>query len=400
MKSGNGAKRGPSLYLGVFICLVFMAAIPASGQPAEVKTVTPSDPRVSKLVEMFYEYEFALVDGYPDYGTREAIAKNIIETSLSCDFDAGLITAVCHYEDEHTKAEARLYQFHIETGLTLADANLPRVWEDLERVANVLTWIQDSYGDDLRDIIAYYFVGARSYPPDGFDGLNDVEKTTVEGIIANADEYQDALDKAMEGPFIIEVDDSPPEWVAPKVSNGFAYLASDEVREAYISAILYFNPRLEEETTNSIFDAIAFYAGEYPQIDARFVMALVACESSFRPEAVSHAGAMGLGQLMPFTAESHGVDDPFDIPENIRATYEYLQREFERWAEKDHIYDYVLASYNAGAGAVSKHGGIPPFDETINYVYKVTKVYKNFLREEEYERYIFGKSKHYSDSPV
>lgn len=396
MKSGNGAKRGPSLYLGVFICLVFTTVIPAFGQPVEIKTVTPFDPRVSKLVEIFYEYNFAIVDGYPDLGTREAIAKKIMETSLTSGFDAGLITAVCHYEDEHTKAEARLYQFHIETGLTLADAHLPRVWEDLERVANVLTWIQDSYGDDLRDIIAYYFVGARGYPPDGFDGLNDVEKTIIEGIIARADEYQVAIDKAMEGPLIVEVDDSPPSWEAPIVSD----LASDEVREAYVSAILYFNPRLDEETTNSIFNAIAFYAGEFETIDARFVMALVACESSFRPDCVSHAGAMGLGQLMPFTAESHGVDDPFDIPENIRATYEYLQREFERWAGKEHIYDYVLASYNAGAGAVSKYGGIPPYDETINYVYKVTKVYRNFLRDEEYERYIFGKSKHYSDPPL
>lgn len=396
MKPGNGAKRGPSLYLGVFICLVLTAVIPAFGQPGEVKTVTPFDPRVNKLVEIFHNYNFAMVEGYPDYGDREAIAKKLIETALSSGFDAGLITAVCHYEDEHTKAEARLYQFHIDTSLTLADAHLPRVWEDLERVANVLTRIKDSYGDDSRDIIAYYFVGARNYPPDGFDGLNDVEKTTIEGIIARADEYQAAIDKAMEGPLIVEVNDSPPDWEPPIVSD----LSKAKVREAYVSVILYYNPRLDEETTNSIFDAIAYYWEEYQEIDARFVMALVACESSFRPDCVSHAGAMGLGQLMPFTAESHGVDDPFDVAENIRATYEYLQREFERWAGEEHIYDYVLASYNAGAGAVSKYGGIPPFDETINYVYKVTKVYKNFLREEEYERYIFGKSKHYSDPPL
>lgn len=368
-----------------------------SAQNGSVQYVGVSDPRVSNLVELFSEYEFAMVEGYPALGTRETIATEIIKLSQSSGFDAGLLIAICRYEDENYAAEMRLYQFHIETGLTLSDAHLPRVWEDLPRMVNVLTWLRERHEENLKEAVAHYFVGDRLFPPDGFDGLNDEMKGTIEDVFANAVEYQVRIDKPQVGPEIIEVDeDGPPGWEAPDASEN---LNDAEIRDAYVSVILYYNPYLDEDTANAIFEAIAINAEEYEEIDARFVMALVACESSFRPDCVSHAGAMGLGQLMPFTAKKHGVDDPFDVKENIRATYEYLQNEFERWAGYPHIYDYVLASYNAGAGAVKKHGGIPPFDETINYVYKVTKVYKNFLQEYEYGDYIFGKSKHYPDSP-
>ena len=383
------------------MCMALIAVQPEFSQDDSVQYVGVSDPRVSNLVELFSEYEFAMVESYPALGTRETIATEIIKLSQSSGFDAGLLVAICRYEDEHYPAEMRLYQFHIETGLTLSDAHLPRVWEDLNRVTNVLTWLKERHEENLMDAVAHYLVGDRLFPPDGFDGLNDEMKGTIEDVFDNADEYQVRIDKPQAGPEIIEVDEEgPPDWEAPYASDNITYLGDDEIRDAYVSVILYYNPYLDETTANTIFEAIAINAEEYEEIDARFVMALVACESSFRPDCVSHAGAMGLGQLMPFTAKKHGVDDPFDVKENIRATYEYLQNEFERWDGYQHIYDYVLASYNAGAGAVKKHGGIPPFDETINYVYKVTKVYKNFLREEEYGRYIYGKSKHYPDSPL
>jgi soluble lytic murein transglycosylase-like protein len=90
---------------------------------------------------------------------------------------------------------------------------------------------------------------------------------------------------------------------------------------------------------------------------------LVQQESGWNPEAVSHAGAIGLAQLMPGTADLLGVD-PHDPGQNLEAGARYLAmqyRAFRRW-------DHALAAYNAGPEAVRQHGGIPPYAETQDYV--------------------------------
>ncbi|MEN0002281.1 MAG: lytic transglycosylase domain-containing protein, partial [Pseudomonadota bacterium] len=91
---------------------------------------------------------------------------------------------------------------------------------------------------------------------------------------------------------------------------------------------------------------------------------LIQRESNFDPDAQSPAGAQGLGQLMPRTARALGVDDAFSPEDNLDASARYLVKMLGQFGKTEH----ALAAYNAGPGNVNKHGGIPPFTETRQYV--------------------------------
>lgn len=106
--------------------------------------------------------------------------------------------------------------------------------------------------------------------------------------------------------------------------------------------------------------------------EAQFVdvfTAMIDRESRFNPRAVSSKGAQGLGQLMPATARELRVEDPFDPVQNLTGSAMYLVAQLRRF----HDVDLALAAYNAGPGAVERYNGIPPFEETQNYVRVVTR---------------------------
>ncbi|MBL9053765.1 MAG: lytic transglycosylase domain-containing protein, partial [Tabrizicola sp.] len=103
-------------------------------------------------------------------------------------------------------------------------------------------------------------------------------------------------------------------------------------------------------------------------VSPALVLAVIGIESAGNPEAVSSAGAVGLMQLIPATAERFGVTDSTDPVQNIKGGVAYLD-----WllAEFDNDPLMVLAAYNAGEGAVRENGGVPPYAETRDYVPKV-----------------------------
>ncbi|MAJ62050.1 MAG: hypothetical protein CBC48_20230 [bacterium TMED88] len=109
-------------------------------------------------------------------------------------------------------------------------------------------------------------------------------------------------------------------------------------------------------------------------VDPALVKAVVAAESNFQVEAVSHAGAQGLMQLMPGTAEEMGVRAPLKAGDNLKGGVQYLKAMLDRYGDVEH----ALAAYNAGPGAVDRHGGIPPYRETQAYVKRVLNYYRGY----------------------
>lgn len=103
-------------------------------------------------------------------------------------------------------------------------------------------------------------------------------------------------------------------------------------------------------------------------VDENLVKSVVQMESGGNPHATSSAGAMGLMQLMPSTADMLGVDDPYDPEQNIDGGVRYLKMLLERYEGKE---DLSLAAYHSGPSRVDKYGGIPPYPAVTRYVKSV-----------------------------
>jgi soluble lytic murein transglycosylase-like protein len=129
---------------------------------------------------------------------------------------------------------------------------------------------------------------------------------------------------------------------------------------------------------NPVLDDIVSRAAGAHRIDPALIHAVIAAESGYSTTAMSPKGAQGLMQLMPATARDYGVTDLFDPRQNVDAGAQHLRRLLDTFGQDTAL---ALAAYNAGEGAVARHGGrVPPYSETQAYVPRVLQRYAS-LRE-------------------
>lgn len=130
--------------------------------------------------------------------------------------------------------------------------------------------------------------------------------------------------------------------------------------------LLTIPPQVQEELLPSRFYEYALTVANRYDIPSQIFFNLITTESNWDPVAISDRGAVGLTQLMPRTALELGVN-PWNAQQNIEGGARYLRQQRDRFGS----WSLALAAYNAGPGAVTKYGGIPPYKETQEYVQKV-----------------------------
>ncbi|WP_395089330.1 lytic transglycosylase domain-containing protein [Armatimonas sp.] len=154
---------------------------------------------------------------------------------------------------------------------------------------------------------------------------------------------------------------------------------------AYRGYIKNHNKRLSDTQADKITYAILRYSEEM-DMDPRLIVATVIAESDFKIQDRSHAGAMGLIQLMPDEVERLKLTNPFDEIQNLAGGIFLLKERLNKYSKSSTYTDatleqliLTLASYNAGEGAVKKYGGVPPYRETQGYVKKIMRIYKELI---------------------
>jgi len=309
----------------------------------------------------------------------EEIELNSSKYGLDLDFSVAFIAAEASLHPVQGFSRQWSSVMELKRVYSYGKLDAPPVWDDLPNTISTMRMAIDEtktlpkYSDrTLKSALARYWMGpAKGINVDTFERFYSVFKEKFKAILI-AHDRESVISQA--GKAVIPDDLSGFVSHLPRMSELDNRIRSWPIEDAYVNAIQGFNPRLDDDLALLIARAILSFSHD-TGIDPRLVIALVEAESAFNPRATSTKGAMGLGQLMPATAKSFGIRDPYEPVQNIYVCVSYLERDFYRFQGKANILDLVLAAYNAGPGAVRKYGGVPPYRETQNYVRKVKSLY-------------------------
>jgi soluble lytic murein transglycosylase-like protein len=174
---------------------------------------------------------------------------------------------------------------------------------------------------------------------------------------------------------IAEITGAPPPESASSTPAGFANALAAAMTPAAGSEAGQPSSLTPAPVAPAHLDALVQQNASTWQVDPALVKAVIANESGFDANATSKVGAQGLMQLMPETAQSLGVRNPYDPQQNIAGGTRYLRGLLDRFGGDTRL---AVAAYNAGPGAVEKYGDVPPYAETQNYVQNVLASYDRY----------------------
>jgi hypothetical protein len=299
-------------------------------------------------------------------------------SSYGVDFNFGLavVAAEASIGNKTSYTRKRSWDF-VQLMTKASDTAYPPVTRDLKIALSSLAELIHTEKDTESILRAYWADPERGYNMDTVDEF--MKRVSQKWLLLQGKDEKQAQQN-----YIRQVEKFPTKgesdlnFSISEMPNLNKQLVKYAVEPQYADVAQHYNSKLSEQDAALIARAVLTFATK-ADVDPRLVMAVIAAESRFKPRAVSKAGAMGLAQLMPATARSHGIRDAFDPVQNIYVCVKYLEREMNRWESRSDWLDLVLASYNAGPGAVKKYGGVPPYSETRSYV-RIVKNYYYQLR--------------------